>query len=207
MDEVRYEVRDLTTEETIAWVLDPRNDNGTRDAIYVMAQNYDPNGEPGEWDGLTSDDYDTFAEDIETGDTSGFGEWGPFQLWFPVGKDPVAPRELTPAEAVERIASFLGVFEDHSYTLDLAIDVLDKFVQQVNQHGSTDLEWGNPGDCWERIENDPDIRDELRLIPPTDDEGYWATHDRRDEEQKLAVEKGLGRHYGDPHCIWCLQAS
>ena len=221
--------RDLTTDEAIKYALDPRNDNGQPNQLHVMAFAYDsdcPNDEEhvssiiesnegfwnnergwvGEadateftleeslslnlpegtnvrwlhgacrcWDGITSDDVDTFAEDIENGDTEGFAEWGPFQLQWPGDVDPGEPRDFTPMEAIDRIASFLGVFEDHSYSLDIAVDVLARFVRQVEDHGSTDLEWGEPGDCQDRIDNDPDEND--------------------------------GRHYGDPHCIWCLQAS
>src|ERR1044072_3250724 len=157
--------RSITTDEAIKWALDPRNDNGGKDAIHVMAFSYDsdcPNDEEhvgaiiesgaGWWtgeawtmeeanaklypttadaqrhldrlvvnwplaqlienpcrgyDGISADDVDTFAEDIENGDTSGFGEWGPFLLMWEGDADPGEPREVTPIEAVERLASYI----------------------------------------------------------------------------------------------------
>jgi hypothetical protein len=55
-----------------------------------MAANYDPNGEEGEWDGLTIDDVETFlvdpSDDPMTGpvELDSFAEWGPFELWLDV---------------------------------------------------------------------------------------------------------------------------
>lgn len=253
--------RSITTEEAIKWALDPRNDNGSSNAIHVMAFSYDsdcPNDEDhvgaviesitqgwftGDgwtkeeadaklydrdadtdaillglqqvwpdaqlienpcrcYDGISADDVDTFAEDIENGDTDGFGEWGPFLLMWE-GDDPGEPRDFTPIEAVERLASFLQVFEQHSYTLDIAIDVLARFVRQVEENGSVDLEWGLPGDCWDRIQNDPDLIAEMKA----DDEAADLAGDDDEGLVNAAKRLGLGRHYGDPHCIWCLQAS
>ena len=54
----------------------------------VMAANYDPNGEEGEWDGLTVDDIETWTDNA-TGlvDHEGFGYWGPFELWLESAPD------------------------------------------------------------------------------------------------------------------------
>ena len=129
------------------------------------------------YDGISSDDADTWT-DPESGevDEKGFGEWGPFELQWP-GEDPGAPRGFTPEEALEAIASRIGVFEQPFITsrMNNSLGALYDFIKQVRENGSTDLEWGEPGDCSDRMENDP--------------------------------EDNNGRHYGDPHCIWCLQAS
>lgn len=153
------------------------------------------------WDGISPDDVDTFAEEIENGDTDGFGEWGPFMLQWEGDADPGEPREFTPIEAVERLASFLGVFEQHSYALDIAIDVLARFIRKVEQEGADDLEWGLPGDCQDRIDNDPDVAAEL-LENGLDVNGAGTTDA---QIEAFAAELGLGRHYGKPHCIFCLQ--
>ena len=103
----------ITTEEAVAWALDPRNDNGTPEAIHVMAFNYDqdcPNVDDHTfvnvhnktdaskcyveevcecWDGITSDDVETWTEDGKV-DYDGFREWGPFELVFDI--DPGLPR-------------------------------------------------------------------------------------------------------------------
>jgi len=109
---------------------------------------------------------------------------------------------MTPQEALDAIQSRLEAFEASvaylpnymSPEMDAAVQVLADFIKQVNEHGSTDLEWGNPGECGERISNDLDIANEI---------GNGLTPD---EFQRAVVYLGLGRHYGDPHCIWCLQA-
>lgn len=194
--------REITTAEAIAWCLDPRNDNwggSGRGIVHVMAANYDPNGEEGEYDGLTPDDVVTWTSPSGI-DASGFAEWGPFILAWEDDEDPVEPREWLPREAVTRLTSFIEVFEADGAdpTLRIAIDVLGAFVEQVLEHGSPDLEWGVPGDCWDRIQNDTDLRDTAGLPP----NGLTDI-----EETAMAIKAGLGRHYGDPHCIWCSQAS
>lgn len=103
----------LSTHEAVLWALDPRNDNGTPEAINVMAYNYDqdcPNvadhtfvaihndsdprlcymDEVCEcWDGITAEDVETWTDDGVV-DEEGFAEWGPFELVFDI--DPGLPR-------------------------------------------------------------------------------------------------------------------
>lgn len=81
-------------------------------------------------------------------------------------------------------------------TPDKAIDTPKSFVTQVN-HGPDDLEWGAPGDCESRVDNDPDIVEEM---PYMENESFPVWRDR-------VAAVGLGRHYGDPQCIWCHQGS
>jgi hypothetical protein len=119
---------------------------------------------------------------------------------------------MTPNEALTMLYEFVddAVGEDKEMIavpthIGDALQTLADFIKQVDEHGSTDLEWGEPGDCWDRIENDPDLREELGLPNP-----YTEVVDNSrkavERENALAVERGLGRHYGDPHCIWCLEA-
>ena len=114
----------------------------------------------------------------------------------------------TPEEALDLLAGFIGSTDtEDREDIDAAMTILDRFIKQVREHGSEDLEWGEPGDCWERIVND-DGDDALAafaeahggLMPDLTDD----TH--RDAFVDWCKSQGFGRHYGDPHCIWCLQA-
>lgn len=260
--------RDLTPAEAAAYAADPRNDNGTPNALHVMAFSYDsdcPNYEEhvganiesnggwwtGEswtdveanaklypttaeaqavidshrwsssahinenpcrcWDGLTIDDVETWTGEGGLVDLNGFADWGPFQLQWD-GEDPGEPRGFTPQEALDAITSRLEAFEASAFAIGLtlrmsnAIDTLHAFIKQVAEHGSTDLGWGQPGDCWERIVNDDPI---LAAFAEVHGDRYPDLTDDSTREAVVAWCKanGLGRHYGDPHCIWCLQAS
>lgn len=113
---------------------------------------------------------------------------------------------MTPTEALDAVHSRLEAYEAGignyglSPEMDEAITTLHRFITQVEEHGSEDLEWGEPGDCWERMNNDTDLRQELVVLG----EGDAIRDDKT--LQEAAIRHGLGRHYGDPHCIWCLQA-
>lgn len=189
--------RDITAAEAVEYAKDPRNEG----ILVVVAQNYDPNGEEGEWDGITSGDVDTWTEPDGRVDVAAFGAWGPFQLWFEGEEDPGPPRSHTPEEALEAIERRLVVYQDGDMdgSISRALDTIEAFIKQVREHGSEDLEWGEPGSCIERVNNDDTIREELGFSPEAF--GYAPLSRVID----LAVAKGLGRHYGDPHCIWCLQ--
>ena len=249
--------RRLTTEEAIAFALDPRNDNGQANQLHVMAFSYDqdcPNYEDHVgaiieadegfwqegvgwgieadatlftdeeadtrptlpegtdvhwlnqpcrcWDGITDEDVDTFTNDGIV-DEAGFGEWGPFMLVSDADVNLLQPRGMTPDEALSAIQSRLEAYESSvgnnglSRRMDDAITVLHKFITVL-----ADLEWGDPGECWERIANDEDLRLELAQAQQEQPDLAKSVGSLSELAQKL----GLGRHYGDPHCIWCLQA-
>jgi hypothetical protein len=111
----------------------------------------------------------------------------------------------TPEEALGVLNGFVETAlewnSDDRPDIDEAFEILGAFIKQVREHGSEDLEWGDPGDCRERTLDD----DEYKAL---EDALGGEPADFLDEvvEAKV-VELGLGRHYGDPHCIWCLQAN
>ena len=131
------------------------------------------------YDGIYADDVETHEEKDGSIDEAAFGEWGPFFLAWSSDADPGQPRDFTPDEALDAISSRLEAVEGNVHNqgmtmrMSRAVNVLHRFVRDMTDE--MPLDWGEPGDCTERIENDPDEND--------------------------------GRHYGVPHCIWCLQAS
>jgi len=123
---------------------------------------------------------------------------------------------VTPQEALTAIQSRLETFEASvanlpnymSPEMDAAVQVLADFIKQVNEHGSTDLEWGEPGDCYERITNDEEVAHALGFEDAYSTKlGDWLQETEYADIKAKAKEFGVGRHYGDPHCIWCLEAS
>lgn len=165
------------------------------------------------YDGITSDDVDTWTEG-GTVDVDGFAEWGPFILSWDGDADPGQPRSFTPQEALDAIHSRLEAYEAQvgndglTGRMDRAINTIHSFIKQVEEHGSTDLEWGDPGECWDRLSNDPDYRDdpEFQALMAKADQ-LLSSREEQEAVIAYAEDKGFGRHYGDPHCIWCLQAS
>lgn len=259
--------RRLTTAEAIAYALDPRNDNGDKNQLHVMAFRYDsdcpnfadhtmsvlegpdgkfwnditgwvdeadateftredadattvlPEGALGwihnacrDWDGILSDDVESATNEAGDVDEEEFAVWGPFELSFDI--EPGPPRDFTPEEALDAIQSRLEAFESGvgnygmSMRMSRAVNAIHKFLVEGN-----DLEWGEPLDCSERLNEDPDYDDPEFLnarnaviaakdsLKPGDFEAAEAYLDF------VATKLGYGRHYGDPHCIWCLQAS
>lgn len=113
----------------------------------------------------------------------------------------------TPEWALDRLASFIGVVGEVPTDVDAAIIILDSFIKQVNERGSSDLEWGEPGDCWERLYSQPEYREDPLFAPLLEASDDASGGPEDEAVQAYAKAHGLGRHYGDPHCIWCLQAS
>ena len=103
---------------------------------------------------------------------------------------------MTPADAIDNVERFL-IAASPAYgrgdrpDISESMDVLAKHAR----HGcEAILEWGEPGDCQARLDNDTDIADTI---------GNGLTDEEFDAE---AIRRGLGRHYGQPHCIYCLEA-
>lgn len=159
------------------------------------------------YDGITSDDVDTWTENGEF-DLDSFALWGPFILVWEGEHDPGPPRDFTVGEALDAIQSRLEAYENGigndglTGRMDRAINVLHRLVKSIED--DTYDEWGEAGDCWERIVNDDSILAQFAeehegKMPDLDDDPT------RDAVTEWAKAKGLGRHYG-AHCIWCLQA-
>jgi hypothetical protein len=117
-------------------------------------------------------------------------------------------RPFTIVTALDAIQSRLEAYEARvgndglSPEMGDAIDVLHQLVKSIED--DTYEEWGEAGDCWERIVNDDSILEQFAeehegKMPDLDDDPT------RDAVAEWAKAKGLGRHYG-AHCIWCLQA-
>jgi hypothetical protein len=122
---------------------------------------------------------------------------------------------MTPEEALTALYEFAddAIGEDKELVavpthISDALQTLADFIKQVNEHGSTDLEWGEPGDCFERICDDEDVAHDLGFEDAYgEDFSRWLREGEYADIKAKAKELGVGRHYGDPHCIWCLQAS
>ena len=262
--------RRLTTAEAIAYALDPRNDNGEKNQLHVMAFRYDsdcpnyadhtmsvlegpdgkfwnrvdqdwvdeadateytraeadafdpldlPYGTRGwihdacrDWDGILPDDVESSLDEDGNAKEDEFAEWGPFQLVFDI--EPGPARDFTPEEALDAIQSRLEAFESGvgnygmSMRMSRAVDAIHKFLVEGN-----DLEWGEPLDCAERLNEDPDYDDPEFLnarnavTAAKDSLRVGALEEAEAAFDDIAKKLGYGRHYGDPHCIWCLQAS
>jgi hypothetical protein len=80
---------------------DPRN--GRDDTVHVMAANYDPDGEPGEWDGISAEDVITWTRDDGSIDLDGFEQWGPFEVWYAGPYAPIARDVPTTTEWAETV--------------------------------------------------------------------------------------------------------
>ena len=159
------------------------------------------------YDGIYPDDVQSCMTDGVV-DIEDFAVWGPFQLWWEGERDPGPPREWSAREGLDAITSRLEAYEAQvgndgmSLRMQLAVDAIHKLVKSIED--DTYDEWGEAGDCWERIVNDDSIleafAEEHGAMPDLNDDTT------RDAVAEWAKAKGLGRHYG-VHCIWCLQAS
>lgn len=107
---------------------------------------------------------------------------------------------MKPNEAVMRILSFVEAASEEYQRgerpdIEEAFVLLDKLTRDYESGEIDDIEWGEPGSCRDRVSDDEDIFREV---------GNGLTPDEFDAEVKRL---GLGRHQGNPHCIWCLQGS
>lgn len=110
--------------EAADFARDPRN--GRDDTFHVMAANYDPDGEAGEWDGITAEDIITATREDGTIDLDILGSWGPFELWHSGAYAPIVVGVPTTAEwsrtvAASREADAATDWNDpkwHDYSVD-----------------------------------------------------------------------------------------
>ena len=107
---------------------------------------------------------------------------------------------MTPLEALADVERFIEAAspdyaDGNRQDIADAIRLIDKTLEDTENHTcEDDPEWGEPGDCQARLDNDTDIADTI---------GNGLTDEEFDAE---AIRRGLGRHYGQPHCIYCLEA-
>lgn len=123
---------------------------------------------------------------------------------------------MTPLDAladVERFmeAASLDYAKGNRPDIADAMRLIDKALEDATNHDcEAILGWGEPGDCMDRIVNDPDILDALLT------EGFTTYEIRESFGMHSSIESdsavmdtvkrlGLGAHHGNPHCIWCLQ--
>ena len=115
----------------------------------------------------------------------------------PTGNPPlVDTRDVTEPTAEQNLRSLINnrlIGDERVWALEL----LDAII------ADPDLEWGKPGDCWDRLINDDEPLATFALkVGAMPDLNHDAT---RDAFRDWAAEEGFGRHYGNPHCIWCLE--
>lgn len=108
---------------------------------------------------------------------------------------------MTPLEALADVERFMEAASpdyargDRPDIAD-AMRLIDKTLEDAASHDCDDiLEWGEA--CRERLANDESIQQQLA------NEGVMGAIDETAIE--VATRLGIGRHHGNPHCIWCLQ--
>ena len=122
--------------------------------------------------------------------------------------DVVAPNAGEATEAIDTVERTLaGAVGRIPARAQAAVGTLRAFVEHVRDYGPTDLEWGEPGECHERLTTSSSYRLDRSyqaLLGVANADGLVGP--AWDEVVAYAVRHDLGRHYGDPHCIFCLKA-
>lgn len=109
---------------------------------------------------------------------------------------------MKPQHAIDRIKTFAYAASDafadgNRPDLDQSFGVLQNLVNLYDA-GETvsNSEWGEF--CYERATWDSNARNEIDKEIPV--------HPMDSAVIEVATRLALSRHYGNPHCIWCLEA-